>query len=201
MHARVRLALMIAATLVLLGALAAVLLVRPSGGGTAGDAWAGSQRPAIPPQDFRLRDERGREVALRDLRGEVVVLTFLYTSCEDVCPTTATTIRGALDDLGHDVPALAVSVDPAGDTPEAARRFLLERRLSGGRLRFLLGDRARLAPVWRAYGIRPQGEAFDHSAYVLLLDRRGRQRISFPVDHLTSEGLAHDIARLEREPA
>ncbi|HSD78027.1 MAG TPA: SCO family protein [Solirubrobacteraceae bacterium] len=199
MPARVRLALMVAATLALLAALGVVLLARPGGGGSGGDAWAGALRPAIPPQDFRLRDERGRPASLRQYRGDVVVLTFLYTSCKDVCPTTATTIRGALDDVGHDVPALAVSVDPGGDTPAAARRFLLQRRLNGGRMRFLLGDRAQLAPVWRDYGIRPQSAEFDHSAYVLLIDRRGRQRISFPVEHLTSEGLAHDIRRLERE--
>jgi hypothetical protein len=36
---------------------------------------------------------------------------------------------------------------------------------------------------------------------VLLIDRRGRQRIGFPVDQLTSEGLAHDVRRLEREAA
>ena len=61
------------------------------------------------------------------------------------------------------------------------------------------GDRAQLGPVWRAYGIRPQGEDFEHSAYVLLIDSAGRQRVSFPVARLTSEGLVHDIRALEAE--
>jgi len=193
---------MVAGTLVLVGALGVVLLVRPDdepplqAGG-----FAGSLRPAIPPQDFALRDETGRRVSLSDFRGRVTVLTFLYTTCEDTCPVTATTIRGALDDLGHDVPTLAVSVDPANDTARSARRFLSERRLTGGRMRFLLGDRAQLAPVWDGYGIRPQGEDFEHSAYVLLIDRAGRQRVSFPIAKLTSEGLVHDIRVLEAEAA
>ena len=63
--------------------------------------------------------------------------------------------------------------------------------------RILLGTRAQLAPVWNAYGIQPQGNGFEHSAYVLLIDRRGRQRVSFPVDQLTPEGLTHDIRKLE----
>jgi protein SCO1/2 len=202
MPARVRLTLMVAATLVLLGALAVVLLAREDGGpGRGAHGFAGAVRPAIPPRDFTLRDQDGRRVSLADLRGRVTVLTFLYSTCRETCPVTATTIRGALDDLGHDVPVLAVSVDPANDTPASARRFLSQRRLSGGRMRFLLGDRAQLAPIWRAYGIRPQGDGFEHSAYVLLIDRRGRQRIGFPVAQLTSEGLVHDIRRLEREPA
>jgi protein SCO1/2 len=200
MAARLRLALMVAGTLVLVGALGVVLLTRPDDRpALQRGGFAGSLRPAIPPSDFTLRDETGRAVSLADFRGRVTVLTFLYTTCEDTCPVTATTIRGALDDLGHDVPALAVSVDPANDTARSARRFLSERRLTGGRMRFLLGGRAQLAPVWDAYGIRPQGEAFEHSAYVLLIDRAGRQRVSFPFDQLTSEGLAHDIARLEAE--
>jgi protein SCO1 len=156
-------------------------------------------RPAIPPRDFRLRDQDGEPVSLRAFRGRVVVLTFLYTTCRDTCPLTATQIRGALDDLDRDVPALAVSVDPANDTPERARRFLFARGLADDRMRFLLGSRDQLAPVWRAYGIRPQGAAFDHSAYVLLVDKRGRQRIGFPVAQLTPEGLAHDIRRLQAE--
>jgi protein SCO1/2 len=199
MPARARLALMVTGTLVLLGALGAVLLVRPAAEPAVGPTgFAGSLRPTIPPRDFVLRDQDGKRVALSDLRGQVTILTFLYSTCQDTCPVTATTIRGALDDLGHDVPALAVSVDPANDTPASASRFLEQRSLTR-RMRFLLGDRAALAPVWKAYGIRPQGNGFDHSAYVLLIDRDGRQRVSFPVAQLTSEGLVHDIRRLERE--
>ena len=143
--ARVRLALMVAASLALLAALLVVAFAR-GGDASAGDRWAGSLRPpASRRRTSALRDQDGREVSLRALRGQVVVLTFLYTHCQDTCPVTATTIRGALDDLGHDVPALAVSVDPAGDTPASARRFLLQRRLTHDRMRFLLGRRAQLA--------------------------------------------------------
>ena len=138
---------------------------------------------------------------LRGYRGHVVVLTFMYSTCQDTCPVTATTIRGALDDLGHDVPALAVSVDPAHDTPDSAEAFLLKRGLGAGRMRFLLGTRAQLAPIWHDYGIRPQGNGFEHSAYVLLIDKRGRQRVSFPVEQLVDRDLAHDIRKLEAERA
>jgi protein SCO1 len=199
MPARVRLALIVFATLVILGAGGVILLTGRRGEPALANGFAGSLRPDIPPKDFRLADQDGRAVSLRALRGRVVVLTFMYSTCRDTCPVTAQQIRGALDDLGHDVPALAVSVDPAHDTPDAAQGFLVKQSLSGGRMRFLLGSRAQLQPIWRAYGIRPQGRAFDHSAYVLVLDRRGRQRVSFPVAQLTPEGLAHDVRRLEAE--
>jgi len=200
-NARIRLALVVAAMLALAAAAGVTVFARSGEDSDpdAGTGFAGSVRPAVPPQDFRLRDQDGDPVSLRTFRGRVVLLTFLYTTCRDTCPLTATQIRGALDDLDRDVPALAVSVDPANDTPERARRFLFRRGLAGDRMRFLLGSREQLAPIWKAYGIRPQGAEFEHSVYVLLVDKRGRQRIGFPVAQLTPEGLAHDIRRLQAE--
>jgi protein SCO1/2 len=63
-------------------------------------------------------------------------------------------------------------------------------------MRFLLGGRRLLARVWRAFGIAPQRGELDHSAYVVLVDGRGRQRVGFPFSALTEEGLAHDLRRL-----
>lgn len=166
-----------------------------------GSEFAGALRPAgIPTPDFALRDQDGRTVRLSDSRGEVTVVTFLYTTCEDTCPIVAQQIRGALDDLGRDVPVIAISVDPDNDTADRARRFLLEQKLTN-RMSFLLGERAELEPIWDAYGIQPQGDDFDHSAHVVLIDREGNQRIGFPVDQLTPEALAHDIRALEAESA
>ncbi|HVS29463.1 MAG TPA: SCO family protein [Solirubrobacteraceae bacterium] len=209
MHPRVRLAIIVL-TGCAIAAVVAVAIARRSEhaerpppavlGPRTG--FAGALRPAeIRPSDFALRDQDGKPASLRSYRGQVVILTFLYSTCRNTCPLTADQIRGALDQLGGPgVPALAISVDPAHDTPQLARRFLLERRLTG-RMRFLLGSAAELAPIWRAYGIRPQERAFEHSAYVLLIDRRGRQRIGFPISKLTPEGLAHDIRALSAERA
>ena len=83
------------------------------------------------------------------------VVTVLYTHCQDSCPVTASTIRGALDQLGHDVPVYAVSVDPANDTPNSARVFMSQNHVTG-RMHFLLSPDATLQHVWTQFGIRPQ---------------------------------------------
>jgi len=202
MHPRLRLVL-IGLVACAVAAIAGVSLAdrgNPARPASSSDGFRGALRPrGVPPKDFVLRDQDGRPARLADYRGKVVVLTFLYSTCKDTCPIQADQIRGALDDLGSEAPpALAVSVDPAGDTPERARAFLLKRRLIG-RMRFLLGTKAQLAPVWRAYAVQPQSEEFEHSAYVLLIDKAGRQRIGFPVNRLTPEGLAHDIRLLAEE--
>lgn len=210
MPARLRLTLVVA-TALLVAALGGVVAFGDGGGsdeqhahegGAAGAGPTGFHGAVRPPAaralDFRLRDQDGAPVTMRDYRGRDVVLTFLYSNCEDTCPLTAQQIRGALDDLGEDVPVLAVSVDPPNDTAFHARRFLVKQQMSG-RMRFLLGTRAQLEPVWKAYGIQPQGEGFEHTASTVVIDERGRQRVGYLTDQLTADGLAADLRTLRAE--
>jgi protein SCO1 len=196
---RARLALLLAASFVCLAAFVVAVTGGSEEGVARADGPQGALRPqGIPPTDFEgLVDERGRPARLADSRGRPTVVTFLYTTCEDTCPTTAQQVRIALDRLGRDVPVVAIAVDPPRDTPARARRFLAQQRLAG-RMRFLTGPRDELERQWRAYGIQPQGEDFEHSAHVVLLDGQGVQRIGWPVSQLRPEGLAADIALLER---
>ena len=109
MPARLRLALFVAGLLAL-AAIAGVLLFAVGERAVPAAGIAGAVRPpGIPPQDFGVRDEHGAPLRLADMRGRPVVVTFLYTTCEDTCPLTASQIRVALDELGHDVPVVAVS--------------------------------------------------------------------------------------------
>lgn len=152
----------------------------------------------VPAPDFDLRDQDGKRISMRSLRGQPVVVTFLYTTCDDTCPLEAQQIRGALDELGQDVPALAVAVDPPTDTPVRARRFLLEQRVTG-RMRFVLGSRDELAPVWRGFFVRRQTKKVEHQARVVLIDADGYQRVGYPGQEATPERLAHDLRLLLRE--
>ncbi len=198
MQPRVRLALFLAG-LFALTAIAAVLLFAAGERAATSGAFQGASRPpTIAPQDFRLRDEHGNPVRLQAMRGKPVVVTFLYTTCEDSCPLTVDQIRLALDEVGHDVPVVAVSVDPRNDTARAARRFSLQRQMTG-RMRWVLGSEAQLRRLWDAYGVQPQSDSEEHSASTVLLDGRGRQRVGFSTSVLTPSALAHDIALLERE--
>ena len=196
----------VAVALVLVGviALGAIVLAATGGGDdpepVAGDnTFAGASMPeGLFAPDFDLRTQEGERVSMRALRGRPVIVTFLYTHCEDTCPIQAQTVRGALDDLGHDVPALAVAVDPPNDTAQSARKFLAEQRVTG-RLDFVLGSRAQLRRVWQGFGVRPQSVTEEHNARITLVDARGIQRVGYPGSEATPERLAHDLRLLERE--
>jgi cytochrome oxidase Cu insertion factor (SCO1/SenC/PrrC family) len=97
------------------------------------------------------------------------------------------------------VPALAVSADPAADTPPRIARFLAQASLRG-RMEYLRGTAARLRPIWRAFGVLPVSAgraAFERAATVLLIDPRGRERVVFGVEELTPESLEHDVEQLQ----
>jgi protein SCO1 len=183
-----------------LGAIALAATRRDDSEPVASDnTFAGATMPqGLFAPYFTLRDEQGERVSMRALRGRPVVVTFLYTHCQDTCPITAQTVRGALDDLGHDVPALAIAVDPPNDTPQSARKFLAEQRVSG-RIRFVLGSRAQLRPIWKGFGVRPERVTEEHSARITLVDAHGIQRVGYPSSQATPERLAHDLRLLERE--
>ncbi len=198
MPARLRLTL-VAAVVCLVAGLAGVVLLGGGGGTANGADPTGLHGGVRPPQaraaDFALRDQDGKTATMREYRGRTVVVTFMYSTCQDTCPLTAQQIRGALDDLGHDVPVLAISVDPKGDTPLHVKRFLVKQHLTG-RMRYLTGTHAQLAPVWRAYGVQPQGQGYEHTAATVIVDGDGRQRVGYLTDQLTPEGLAADLRTL-----
>jgi cytochrome oxidase Cu insertion factor (SCO1/SenC/PrrC family) len=152
--------------------------------------------------DFTLTDQYGRHVSLSEFRGRVVILTFLYTASKTTAPLIAQQIRGALDELeGQSIPALAVGVDPAGDTSSHVRRFLRAASLTG-RMEYLTGSPSELRKVWHAYSAVPASAgaaAYERGAFVVLLDKAGVRRVEFALEELTPETLSHDIRGLLRE--
>jgi protein SCO1/2 len=158
------------------------------------------KNPTVPPL-FALHDQDGHKVALAQQRGRVVLLTFLYTHCPDVCPLAAGNLNGAVRALGprrRQVRVLAITVDPAGDTRASVRRFVRQHQLLP-EFRYLTGPRATLRGLWAAYGVRSLKQAgrdrVDHTLYTLLLDRSLRGRVLYD-STATASDIEHDIRLL-----
>ena len=199
---RVNPRVLIALVLVAVFALGATVLAAGGSGDdeppSGGSAFEGAVMPSgLKAPDFELRNQDGEPISMRSLRGKPVVVTFLYTHCEDTCPARPRRCAGALDQLGHDVPAIAVAVDPPNDTEASARAFLSEQRALG-RIDFVLGSRASCDRSGTASTSPPQSVTQEHQARFTLVDARGYQRVGFPGFAATPEGLAHDLRILER---
>jgi len=81
-----------------------------------------------PAPDFALRDADGRATHLADLRGQVVVLHFVYTSCPDVCPLHAekiAEIQAMVNQtpMREQVRFVTVTTDPERDTPSVMEGY------------------------------------------------------------------------------
>jgi protein SCO1/2 len=161
-------------------------------------------QPISPPRaapPTRGTDSDGRSVSV-PVSGRPAIVTFLYTHCPDICPLTAQEISQALTRAGaraSDIDVVAISVDPAGDTPAAAKEFLARHGLTG-RMRYVVGTRGELRPLWSSWQIAAQADgprSIAHSARVVLVDRDGRQVGAYstgvPID---IEDLAADIRTL-----
>ena len=138
-------------------------------------------------------------VRMRDLRGKVVLVTFLDTACRDKCPIIAAEIGATLPLLTKTERAslapLAITVLPQVDTPARIRNFLRQRHALG--LDWLIGPVTELPKVWKDYAVlaaAQTGNANVHSAGVRIFDRRGFwvSDLHVGVD-LTPANLAHDI--------
>jgi protein SCO1/2 len=169
-----------------------------------------------PAPDFALTDQQGQRVQLSALRGKVVALTFLYTQCPDVCPLIASKLGQADQQLGSDrskLALLAVSVDPAHDTPAAAQQFSSRHGLQGPNWHYLLGSREALQPVWKRYYVGtdaaelpgaaaaqasvPSPDLVNHTAIVYLIDPLGRVRVALDADFPIAD-FTHDVRALAR---
>jgi protein SCO1/2 len=199
------------ALLVVVAALSFLLVKSPAkpvlpGGArqsAAGEGFYGTLAlPAKRAPAIHLRNYLGQPVTLSQYRGKAVLVTFLYANCPDICPLIASNLRVALNLLGQrasEVQVIAVSVDPRGDTPANVARFVREHEMVG-RMQYLIGSAAELAPTWAAWNVGSerevgQPELVAHSALVYGITASGTLETIYPATFEPSE-IAHDVPKL-----
>ena len=168
--------------------------------GGSGRFAGGELNPPQATPDFTLTDQSGHKVSMADQRGKLVLLTFLYTNCPDVCPLITQNLNQALQTLGakrDDVRVLAVSVDPEGDTPNAVDAYAKAHHLLP-QFHYLIGTRDELTEVWKKYdvaAVASDPELVDHTAYTMLVDQSGEGRVIYD-SGVKAEELVHDVDEL-----
>lgn len=153
-----------------------------------------------------LTGHDGRPRTLADFQGRVLVLTFGFTHCPDVCPTTLAAAAQALKGLGRDasrVQVLFVTLDPERDTREVLAKYVpsFDADFLG-----LYGDAEATARTAREFkifyekrkGSSPESYSVDHSAQAYVLDAKGRLRL-FVKHERIAEDLTHDLRELLKE--
>jgi cytochrome oxidase Cu insertion factor (SCO1/SenC/PrrC family) len=105
--------------------------------------------------DFTLTDQHGLPFTMADTRGRVVVMTFIYTHCTDLCPFVTMKLKSARDQLGKDAEKavfVAVTTDPERDVQPVIAAYSRAAGLFDG-WHFLTGPREAVRKVWFDYGV------------------------------------------------
>jgi len=161
-----------------------------------------------PPPPVELIDQDGKPFALESARnGRPVLLTFIFTRCPGPCPyvveMSLTAARKAADpkDPKSKPLVVAVSFDPAHDTPPVLRAYMKERRIKPGEAVFLTGDPKAVEEVVEAYGVNVQKDAggdIVHSFQTVVICREGRMVARYFGYNIDEEALLRDAKRAAR---
>jgi len=192
------------ASFLLIGVVAAGVFLFSKPAGFLGTMYA---EPYPPAPEIELARDNGASFRLSEMRGNVVLLFFGYTSCPDVCPTTLAELKQALETLDEDdakqVQVLFVTVDPERDTPERVQEYVnhFNSDFIG-----LSGTESELTEVWKKYGVFREnvegtsaaGYLVNHTARVTLIDRDGNLRLSYAFD-TPVDSIVHDLKLLFKE--
>jgi len=139
--------------------------------------------------------------------GRPVLLTFIFTRCPGPCPyvveMSLTAARKAADpkDPKSKPLVVAVSFDPAHDTPPVLRAYMKERRIKPGEAVLLTGDPNAVKEVVEAYGVNVQKDAageIAHSFQTVVISREGRMVARYFGYNVDEEALLRDAKRAAR---
>ena len=166
-----------------------------------------SRLPVIGPAPaFTLVDQREQAVSLTQLRGKVLVVSFIFTTCSDSCPIITAKMadiqRRLGKDFGQRVQFVSVSVDPLTDRPQRLRAYAAKFGADVPGWSFLTGTPAQIENVvngFGAYARRSDNGAVDHLTLTSLIDGKGRLRVQYLGYRFDTSEMLADLNELLNE--
>jgi protein SCO1/2 len=155
---------------------------------------------------FRLIDQSGKPCSSAGLKGKVLLVGFVFTTCNGSCPATTHRMglvqrelqaRGLLK--GERVRLVSITLDPKRDTPEVLRAYMGLYDADPASWSFLTGPSDQVAKVVAAWGMWAKPAAngqLDHPSRVFLVDARGFVREIYNLDFMRPAWVVEDIELL-----
>ena len=202
-----KLSLIIASLLVLAG-LAFLFLNWKRAGVAQHDYYARVFPHPKPAYDLKLTDQNGKPFRLDQLRGKLVLLTFGFTHCPNICPTILGNLAAVYRELSPDeqkqTQVVFVSVDPERDTPKVLMEYIpaFNESFIG-----LTGSAEQIKKAAKGYDVFYEKEfqpskvannyyTINHSSYIYVIDPQGKWVALYDYDQLIqTEKIAHDVKR------
>ncbi|MEK6245070.1 MAG: SCO family protein [Pseudomonadota bacterium] len=156
--------------------------------------------------EFALTNQSGNRVALADLRGKVLAVTFIYATCKDTCPVLTAKMAVMQRKLGADFGArvrfASITVEPEVDTPAVLKAYADKFDADPAGWSFLTGTSGEIKDVVRRYGAfakRLKPGDVDHLFLTSLIDRKGMMRVQYLGYRFDPDEMLRDLRALLRE--
>ena len=156
--------------------------------------------------EFALTNQAGERMALKDLRGKVLAVTFIYATCKDTCPVLTAKMamiqRKMGADFGPRVRFVSITVEPEVDTPAVLKSYAKAHGADLAGWSFLTGSGAEIKDVVRRYGAyakRVKPGDVDHLFLTSLIDRKGMLRVQYLGYRFDADEMHRDLQSLMRE--
>jgi protein SCO1/2 len=163
----------------------------------------GRRESSTPAPSFALVDQSGNPFHFNPVAGKIVLITFVYTTCPDVCPLftakLASMQRLLEQENRDDYLFLTITTDPARDTPAKMRAYARAFHADFQRWHFLSGNRQTLSQVWKDFGVNVKdlgNGQVQHTNLTTLIDPKGIRRVDYYGDKWQEKEILKDIARL-----
>ena len=150
--------------------------------------------------DFTLVDQYGNPFRFSSKRGNLVLATFVFTACPDVCPLFTAKFAGIQRTLNerrfNEYWLLSITTDPEVDNATTLKEYGRRFKADFAHWSFLTGPREDLAKTWKIFGVsvtKTQGGQVFHTALTTLIDRQGNRRVDYFGDKWLDKEVLKDI--------
>ena len=162
-----------------------------------------------PAPSFMLTTQDNAQLKLTDLRGKVVAVTFIFTTCKDTCPVLTAKLVGVQRKLAADISPniafVAISLTPKHDTPDLLKVYADAHNADLSRWSFVTGDAKQIQALAKQYGVfvktKKSADDVDHGFLTSIIDRAGIIRVQYMGVRFEPNELLADLQALVKKVA
>ncbi len=146
--------------------------------------------------------QNNETIKLKDLKGDVLVIVMIYTTCKAACPRLVADMRSIHAKVNDtSTKYILVSIDPETDTPERLKKFAIENQMDNSQWTFLQGSVDDVREFSNVLAVRYQKISpldFSHSNIISVFDRDGvlvHQQEGLGVDNIETVDAIIELSR------
>jgi protein SCO1/2 len=150
--------------------------------------------------EFKLTDQDGKPFQFSSTRGKLVLVTFIFTTCPDVCPLLTAKLAAIQRTMEakkmRNYSLVSITTDPERDGTAVLKDYANRFKADLKHWSFLTGSRQELTKVWKVFGVnvtKSESGQVQHTSLTTLVDQQGNRRVDYYGDKWREAEVLKDI--------